>query len=51
MNERPTESELRAHAELTRKLVARAVSEGNHALARELERLANDFERALREAA
>ncbi len=51
MDEREPVVVLRAHAALTRTLAERARREGNDALARELDRQANDLERATARAA
>lgn len=45
------DARLRAHAALTRRLAARARSEGNDALARELDRQALEVERSIDKAA
>jgi hypothetical protein len=51
MSEPVGDARLRAHAELTRRLAARARGEGNDVLACELERQARDIERAIGKAA
>ena len=51
MSEPMNDARLRAHAELTRRLALRALSEGNDALARELERQASEVERSINKAA